>query len=1247
MSWFDKLFGEDNDSNDDLIHRKKKRRQESQNIDNDHDSLLPQNNDIYSRPRGKFRFPMSVAYENENVEQSADIISDEKEQYHRDYRKQSHDSRSQKRHRRRRNQTTEEQNYSEQRGNSKISQQSIKYKDHSHYHTNKPGTYVSAINGIEKETHKSKTHNMYSNNTNHRAKDSTPDYHKESFKTSEVPSAIFGTMKPKKLENGRIPVSKPSEKVESDKQKYDKYVAKTQTSQNKQLEQEKQNDSVVKQGTASKSSDENVSSTTKSMPNYSKVDNTIKIENIYASQIVEEIRRERERKVLQKRRFKKALQQKREEHKNEEQDAIQRAIDEMYAKQAERYVGDSSLNDENKQASIQNEDTNDSHVDESPYNYEEVSLNQVSTTKQLSDDEVTVSNVTSQHQSALQHNVEVNDKDELKNQSRLIADSEEDGATNKEEYSGSQIDDAEFYELNDTEVDEDTTSNIEDNTNKNASEMHVDAPKTQEHAVTESQVNNIDKTVDNEIELAPRHKKDDQTNLSVNSLKTNIVNDGHVVEDSSMNEIEKHNAEITENVQNETAESEQNVEEKTIENVNPKKQTEKVSTLSKRPFNVVMTPSDKKRMMDRKKHSKVNVPELKPVQSKQAVSESKTASQATPSSSTYSQESNTNAYKINNMTSNNVENNQLIGHAETENDYQNAQQYSEQKPSADSTQTEIFEESQDDNQLENEQVDQSTSSSVSEVSDITEESEETTHPNNTSGQQDNDDQQKDLQPSFSNQNEDTANENRPRTNQPDVATNQAVQTTKPMIRKGPNIKLPSVSLLEEPQVIEPDVDWITDKKKELNDALFYFNVPAEVQDVTEGPSVTRFELSVEKGVKVSRITALQDDIKMALAAKDIRIEAPIPGTSRVGIEVPNQNPTTVNLRSIIESPSFKNAESKLTVAMGYRINNEPLLMDIAKTPHALIAGATGSGKSVCINSILMSLLYKNHPEELRLLLIDPKMVELAPYNGLPHLVAPVITDVKAATQSLKWAVEEMERRYKLFAHYHVRNITAFNKKAPYDERMPKIVIVIDELADLMMMAPQEVEQSIARIAQKARACGIHMLVATQRPSVNVITGLIKANIPTRIAFMVSSNVDSRTILDSGGAERLLGYGDMLYLGSGMNKPIRVQGTFVSDDEIDDVVDFIKQQREPDYLFEEKELLKKTQTQSQDELFDDVCAFMVNEGHISTSLIQRHFQIGYNRAARIIDQLEQLGYVSSANGSKPRDVYVTEADLNKE
>lgn len=466
------------------------------------------------------------------------------------------------------------------------------------------------------------------------------------------------------------------------------------------------------------------------------------------------------------------------------------------------------------------------------------------------------------------------------------------------------------------------------------------------------------------------------------------------------------------------------------------------------------------------------------------------------------------------------------------------------------------------------------------------------------------------------------------------------------IRRGPNLKLPSLDLLEAPEEQEQDENWIAEKKEELNNAFYYFNVPAEVVNVVEGPSVTRFELSVERGVKVSRITALQDDIKMALAAKDIRIEAPIPGTSLVGIEVPNPHTTKVNISSILSHPAFKNAESKLTVAMGNRINNEPLLMDIAKTPHALIAGATGSGKSVSINSILISLLYRNHPEELRLLLIDPKMVELAPYNGLPHLVAPVITDVKAATQSLKWAVDEMERRFKLFAHHHVRNISAFNNKVNYDQRIPKIVIVIDELADLMMMAPQDVEQSIARLAQKARACGIHMLVATQRPSVNVITGLIKANIPTRIAFMVSSSVDSRTILDSGGAERLLGYGDMLYLGSGMNKPIRVQGTFVSDEEIDQVVEFIRAQREPEYLFQEKELLEKNDAPSRDELFDEVCQFMVREQHISTSLIQRHFQIGYNRAARIIDQLEQLGYISGANGSKPRDVYLTESELSE-
>ncbi|MDT3994464.1 DNA translocase FtsK, partial [Mammaliicoccus fleurettii] len=427
------------------------------------------------------------------------------------------------------------------------------------------------------------------------------------------------------------------------------------------------------------------------------------------------------------------------------------------------------------------------------------------------------------------------------------------------------------------------------------------------------------------------------------------------------------------------------------------------------------------------------------------------------------------------------------------------------------------------------------------------------------------------------------NESNSQVVQENKENNESEQATK---RKGPLFVLPPVSILDDVVEKEDNSEWLEDKKKELDEAFYHFNVPAHVVNMIQGPTVTRFELSVEKGVKVSRITALQDDIKMALAAKDIRIEAPIPGTSLVGIEVPNQSPKKIPLGQMITSKAFQQAESKLTVAMGFKINNEPLLMDISKTPHALIAGATGSGKSVCINAILTSLLYKNHPDELKLLLIDPKMVELAPYNNLPHLVAPVITDVKAATASLKWAVEEMERRYKRFAELHVRNITAFNKKANYEQRMAKIIIVIDELADLMMMSPQEVEQSIARIAQKARACGIHMILATQRPSVNVITGLIKANVPTRISFMVSSSIDSRTILDVGGAEKLLGNGDMLYLGNGMNKPIRVQGAFVSDDEIDETVSNVSNQMKPNYLFKEETLLKKVNEQPKDALFND-------------------------------------------------------------
>ncbi|MGZ1607356.1 DNA translocase FtsK [Staphylococcus argenteus] len=1295
MSWFDKLFGEDNDSNDDLIHRKKKRRQESQNIENDHDSLLPQNNDIYSRPRGKFRFPMNVTFEGEEASQSKDFVSEEKEHYRRDYRKQDYDSCSQKRHRRRRNQTTEEQNQGGHRGNQNDSQQSIKYKNHTQYRTSKPGTYVSAINGIEHENKKPKSHTSFSNTATQHIKETKPDYHKESFKTSEVPSAIFGTMKPKKLENGRIPVSKTSEKVETNKQNVEKEISSTQSMQTQGVQEDKQNNTDTQQKKISQSTEQSKPNTKKSTPNFSKVDNTIKIENIYASQIVEEIRRERERKVLQKRRFKKALQQKREEHKNENQDTIQRAIDEMYAKQAERYIGESSLNDENQDKNI-NDETNyndkqnlknnssnrdidnyetDNHDEissqESPYNYEEVNLNQVSTTKQLSDDDVTVTDVTTQQTQESIHD------DTDGNQEKLVSHVDvNDSLNNKQEET--QVTDANFYEVNNADARQIDETEIEEMSTEE-SEAHTNSNEIQETGKTEIPVNNIDKTVDNEIEIAPRHKKVSDNAHDINNNK--LVDDSHNSSHINNNDAETDEKDLNRNIESSASsnQSHSNMEQQHSEQeVQANKKTENNSSFSKRPFNVVMTPSDKKRMMDRKKQSKVSVPELKPVTNKQNQNKPTSENVRTTTLRQETQEVKTNdSNSIDKESTNNVEHNQQI----TQKDFSNLNVTSDSEndnANINSTKTEEHLKQADTSHEESDIIDDANQrlevSSPSSNSNITEEN-DNSHLNDS--QEDIYEQDADIEPSTDNdiqlenqkevsqsidineqdvqpqQNNDTnkadqnANNSASDSNQQQESSNESAQVVKPMIRKGPNIKLPSVSLLEQPQVIEPNEDWIADKKQELNDALYYFNVPAEVQDVTEGPSVTRFELSVEKGVKVSRITALQDDIKMALAAKDIRIEAPIPGTSRVGIEVPNQNPTTVNLRSIIESSSFKNAESKLTVAMGYRINNEPLLMDIAKTPHALIAGATGSGKSVCINSILMSLLYKNHPEELRLLLIDPKMVELAPYNGLPHLVAPVITDVKAATQSLKWAVEEMERRYKLFAHYHVRNITAFNKKAPYDERMPKIVIVIDELADLMMMAPQEVEQSIARIAQKARACGIHMLVATQRPSVNVITGLIKANIPTRIAFMVSSSVDSRTILDSGGAERLLGYGDMLYLGSGMNKPIRVQGTFVSDDEIDDVVEFIKQQREPDYLFEEKELLKKTQTQSQDDLFDDVCEFMVREGHISTSLIQRHFQIGYNRAARIIDQLEQLGYVSSANGSKPRDVYVTEADLNKE
>ncbi|VEF47264.1 cell division FtsK/SpoIIIE [Bacillus freudenreichii] len=463
-------------------------------------------------------------------------------------------------------------------------------------------------------------------------------------------------------------------------------------------------------------------------------------------------------------------------------------------------------------------------------------------------------------------------------------------------------------------------------------------------------------------------------------------------------------------------------------------------------------------------------------------------------------------------------------------------------------------------------------------------------------------------------------------------------------------EFPALQLLKPPVIKEENTEWLNEQTALLDETMENFNVKARVVNASQGPSVTRFEVQPDKGVKVNKITNLSNDIKLSMAARDIRMEAPIPGTRSIGIELPNKESRPVQISEIIGEEAFLHAESPLTAALGLDISGEPIVTDLRKMPHGLIAGATGSGKSVCINSILVSLLYKARPDELKLMLIDPKMVELAPYNHIPHLVSPVITDVKAATAALKWAVDEMERRYELFVHAGVRDIGRFNylaeTKGQKSEHLPYIVIVIDELADLMMVAPAEVEESICRIAQKARACGIHLLIATQRPSVDVITGLIKANVPTRIAFAVSSQVDSRTVIDVSGAEKLLGRGDMLFLNNGSVKPVRLQGTFVSDEEIDRVIEHVRSQGEPNYLFQQEELLKKAEMQeNEDELLIEACEFVVKQGSASTSLLQRHFRIGYNRAARLMEMMEDQGVISGAKGSKPRDVLIKEAELD--
>ena len=470
---------------------------------------------------------------------------------------------------------------------------------------------------------------------------------------------------------------------------------------------------------------------------------------------------------------------------------------------------------------------------------------------------------------------------------------------------------------------------------------------------------------------------------------------------------------------------------------------------------------------------------------------------------------------------------------------------------------------------------------------------------------------------------------------------------------GRGYQLPPLSLLPEPvgEDSEQTEEWALNQADILNETFKAFNVDAQVKDWTVGPTVTQFEVTLALGVKVSKITNLADDLKLALAAKDIRIEAPIAGKSSVGIEIPNKFSRPVMLSEVLNSPQFKNARSPLTVALGVDLFGIPQVTNIHDMPHGLIAGATGSGKSVFINSLLISLLYKATPEQVKLLLIDPKTVELAPYSELPHLLAPVISDPQAATASLKWAVEEMNNRYEKLAAAGVRDIDSFNAKVEetgeYGLHMPYIVIIIDELADLMMTASAEIADYIGQITAKARACGIHLLVATQRPSVDVITGTMKNNIPTRIAFMVSSQVDSRTIIDSAGAEKLLGRGDMLYLGNGKSQPVRLQGTYINDDKIDEIVDFVKKQGKPHYAFDPDNLKKKELNhENEDELLPRVLEYIVNEETTSTSKLQRVFSIGYTRAARIIEELEKKQYISPAHGSKPRKVFLTEEELDK-
>ncbi|MGF7048805.1 S-DNA-T family DNA segregation ATPase FtsK/SpoIIIE [Paenibacillus sp. DS2015] len=433
--------------------------------------------------------------------------------------------------------------------------------------------------------------------------------------------------------------------------------------------------------------------------------------------------------------------------------------------------------------------------------------------------------------------------------------------------------------------------------------------------------------------------------------------------------------------------------------------------------------------------------------------------------------------------------------------------------------------------------------------------------------------------------------------------------------------------------------------RKLEATLESFGVRAKVLEVVRGPAVTRYEIQPDIGVKVSRIVSLTDDIALALAARDIRMEAPIPGKSAIGIEVPNNEVSIVTMREVMETSIFQDADSKLSVAFGRDISGQTIIGNLAKMPHLLVAGATGSGKSVCINGIITSILYKAKPDEVKFLMVDPKMVELNVYNGIPHLLAPVVTDPKRASLALKKIVVEMEKRYELFSKSGTRNIEGYNKlmKDNLPAKLPYIVVIVDELADLMMVAANDVEDAITRLAQMARAAGIHLIIATQRPSVDVITGVIKANIPSRIAFGVSSQVDSRTILDMGGAEKLLGRGDMLFLPMGSSKPIRVQGAFINDQEVENIVDYVRDQGQAKYdefLVPEVEESSANSDEMLDELFDQAVQIILEAKQASVSLLQRRMRVGYTRAARLIDSMESRGIIGPYEGSKPREVLLS-------